>query len=110
MITGVVVFQGENDFSKATLTSVDPAGSNMVGVIGRATSGTGVAIYFSTGTFVTDAENAVPAIGCLGNPGAAAQASFEADVDTRAAAKRYATVKKGDANIGGNDGVATPRA
>ena len=103
MITGVVIFQGTNDFTGATLTSVDPAGSNMVGVVGRANKDAQVAIYFSTATV---AAGTVPAIGCLGNIGAEAHVSLTTDVDTRAAAKRYDTVKDTLGNpIGGNNGV-----
>ena len=103
MINGVVIFQGTNDFSGAQLTSVDPAGSNMVGIVGRADKNANVVIYFSTATFV---EGSGKAIGCFGGIGSAAQTSYTIDADTRDAARKFDTVKKGDANIGGNNGRA----
>lgn len=101
MVNGEVIFQGTNDFSGAQLTSVDPAGSNMVGIVGHANKTEQVVIYYSTGTF---AEGSGKACGCLGNPGAAGVDGYTTDVDTRAATRKFDTVKKGDANIGGNNG------
>ena len=103
MDTGAVIFRGANDFSDATLTSVDPKGSNMVGIVGRATQNDQVVIYYTTASF---AEGSGKAIGCFGDPGDSGIVGYTTDVDTRDADNKFDTVTDGLSNpIGGNNGA-----
>ena len=101
MMAGVVIFRGKEDFASATLTSLDPEASNMMGVIGRVTATSDVVVYYSTATI---AGGELSAIGCYGAIGSEAQTAFT-DVDTRDAAAKFDTQTDDEGNpIGGNNG------
>jgi type IV pilus assembly protein PilA len=98
----VLVFEGTNDFSGATLRSISPMGLDMLGVIGNIQATESAVVYFSTG--IINKPEDMASVGCYGSAGSDALVPLT-DIDNRDADKRYDTVKKGEDNIGGNNGM-----
>lgn len=92
------IFQGTNDFTGATLENATEGNADMLGVIGSSNPDTNVVVYFSTGTINKPAD--MKAIGKMNG----VAVNELTDIDKRTAAQKYDTVKKGDDNIGGNNG------
>ena len=95
-------FQGTNDFTGATVTSVDTHGTNWVGLIGSDNGG-GI-VYFSTADEIK-VPSGMAAIGAREINKVRTRIDAYNDIDTRPAAQKFDTVKdKAGNNIGGNNG------
>lgn len=99
MRSGLIVFEGTNDFSGATLTAVSN-NANMLGVVGG-TIASVIVIYFDTADATVmpiNPETSAPYPYWQGNTVGGHQ-------DSRLSANKYDTIKDKDGNnIGGNNG------